>query len=44
LILLGWVAKPIEIFLYDRWPIAKRRDLYRRLAAASVELRLAASK
>ena len=36
LTLLGWVAnwRPIEIFLYDWWPIARRRDLYRRLAAA----------
>ena len=40
LIILGWVAnwKPIEIFLYDWWPLARRRDLYRRLAAAEVEL------
>jgi len=46
LILLGWVAnwRPIEIFLYDWWPIARRRDLYRRLAAASVELRTTARK
>jgi hypothetical protein len=41
LIILGWVAnwRPIEIFLYDWWPLARRRDLYRRLAAANVELR-----
>jgi len=41
LIILGWVAnwRPIEIFLYDWWPLARRRNLYRRLAAASVELR-----
>ena len=40
LIILGWVAnwKPIEIFLYDWWPLARRRNLYRRLAAANVEL------
>src|SRR5690606_15389686 len=33
LIILGWVAnwKPMEIFLYDWWPLAKRRNLYRRL-------------
>ena len=43
LIILGWVAnwKPIEIFLYDWWPLARRRDLYRRLAVATVELRSA---
>ena len=41
LFILGWVAnwRPMEIFLYDWWPIMRRRDLYRRLAAASVELR-----
>lgn len=41
LIIVGWVAnwKPIEIFLYDWWPLARRRNLYRRLAAAKVELR-----
>jgi hypothetical protein len=44
LIILGWVAnwKPIEVFLYDWWPLARRRDLYRRLADASVELKAAA--
>jgi hypothetical protein len=42
LLILGWVAnwRPLEIFLYDWWPLARRRDLYRRLAAAAVELRL----
>ena len=46
LIILGWVAnwKPIEIFLYDWWPLARHRDLYRRLAAATVELKRAESK
>jgi len=41
LILFAWVAnwRPIEIFLYDWWPIARRRQLYRRLAAAKVELK-----
>jgi hypothetical protein len=40
-LILGWVAnwRPLEIFLYDWWPIAQRRALYRRLAAAPVELR-----
>jgi len=42
LLILGWVAnwRPLEIFLYDLWPLARRRNLYRRLAAAAVELRL----
>lgn len=41
LILVGWVAnwRPIEIFLYDWWPISRRRHLYRRLAAAKVEVK-----
>jgi len=40
LIILGWVAnwRPIEIFLYDWWPIVRRRNLFKRLAAASVEI------
>jgi hypothetical protein len=40
LLILGWVAnwRPIEIFLYDWWPLARRRTLLRRLAAAPVEL------
>lgn len=38
-LILGWVAnwRPLEIFLYDWWPLARRRDLYRRLCAAAVE-------
>jgi len=41
LIILGWVAnwKPIQIFLYDWWPIVRRRNLHHRLAAADVEMR-----
>lgn len=41
LIILGWVAnwRPIEIFLYDWWPLARQRALYRRLAAAKVVVR-----
>jgi hypothetical protein len=40
-LILGWVAnwRPLEIFLYDWWPLARRRDLYRRLSAATVESR-----
>jgi len=39
--ILGWVAnwRPLEIFLYDWWPIKRKRDLLARLAASSVELR-----
>lgn len=41
LILMGWVAnwKPLEIFLYDWWPIRRRRNLYRRLASATVVIK-----
>lgn len=40
LLILGWVAlwRPMEIFLYDWWPIARQRALFRRLAAARVEV------
>lgn len=40
-LILGWVAnwRPLEIFLYDWWPIVRRRRLYRRLAAARVDLK-----
>jgi hypothetical protein len=36
----GWVAmwKPIDIFLYQWWPIDRRRRLYSRLAKMPVEL------
>lgn len=38
-LILGWVAnwRPLEIFLYDWWPLARKRDLYRRVAAARIE-------
>jgi hypothetical protein len=38
LILLGWVAnwRPIEIFLYDWWPIVRHRNLLRRLSQSQV--------
>ena len=41
-IIVGWVAnwKPMETFLYDWWPLKRRRDLYRRLAAASVKINI----
>jgi len=40
LFILGWVAnwRPMEVFLYDWWPLARRRRLYRRLASANVTL------
>jgi hypothetical protein len=41
LILVGWVAnwKPIETFLYDWLPLKRRRNLYRRLANATLEIK-----
>jgi len=41
LIIVGWVAnwRPIEIYLYDWWPIVRRIRLYRRIAAAHVRIK-----
>ena len=41
LIIVGWVAnwRPLEIYLYDWWPIRRRIQLYRRIAAAPVRVR-----
>lgn len=41
LLIIGWVAnwRPAEIFLYGWMPLKRRRDLYRRLAAARLEIR-----
>ena len=41
LLILGWVAmwRPIEVLLYDWWPLARRRTLLRRLATIPVEVR-----
>lgn len=40
LIIAGWVAmwRPLEIFLYDWWPLRRRLHLLRRLATAQVEV------
>ena len=40
LMIVGWVAnwRPLEIFLYDWWPILRRRRIYQRLAAAVVDI------
>jgi hypothetical protein len=41
LTIFGWVAnwKPIQIFLYDWWPIIRRRNLYERLSEAKVKVK-----
>jgi hypothetical protein len=40
-IIVGWVAlwRPLEIFLYDWWPLAQKRRLYQRLSEAQVAVR-----
>lgn len=40
LVIVGWVAlwRPVQIFLYDWLPHARRRRLFRRLAAARVSV------
>jgi hypothetical protein len=42
LLILGWVAmwRPLQIFLYDWWPLRHRIRLYAKLTAMPVELRL----
>jgi hypothetical protein len=43
LIIGGWVAmwRPMEIFLYSRWPIQRMQKLYTRLATMEVRLSIA---
>lgn len=43
LIIGGWVAmwRPMEIFLYEWWPLARRRSILRRLARMAVCLKKA---
>lgn len=42
LIIGGWVAmwRPMEIFLYDRWPLKRRQGLYTRLSNMDVVLEI----
>lgn len=41
LLIIGWVAmwRPLEILLYDWWPLLQDARLYRRIAGVPVELR-----
>jgi len=41
LVILGWVAmwRPLQIFLYDWWPVRHHAGLYQRLAAMPVKIR-----
>jgi hypothetical protein len=38
--ILGWVAmwRPIEIYLYDWWPIQKRGNIYLKLSRMTIEI------
>jgi hypothetical protein len=40
LIIGGWVAmwRPMEVFLYDWWPLRRERRVYERLSRATVEV------
>jgi hypothetical protein len=42
---MGWVAmwRPIEIFLYDWWPISRRLRRLRHIATLPVEVRTEAA-
>jgi hypothetical protein len=42
-VILGWVAmwRPLEVFLYDWWPIRAERDLLRRLSTIPVRIEYA---
>jgi len=44
-IIIGWVAmwRPVEIFLYDWWPLLRRRRIYQSLARAHVGVAAAAA-
>jgi hypothetical protein len=46
LVIGGWVAmwRPLEIFLYDWWPIRAERQLYDRLSIMPVRITLNAAK
>jgi hypothetical protein len=41
-LIVGWVAmwKPMEIFLYDLWPVLGRKRVYGRLSRMPVHVRL----
>lgn len=40
LLIGGWVAmwRPLQTFLYDWWPIARRRRIYRGLGRSTVQV------
>jgi len=42
LLIIGWVAmwRPIEIFLYDWWPVRRMAQVYAKIASLPVEIRV----
>jgi hypothetical protein len=42
LVIIGWVAmwRPLEIFLYDWWPIRHRQQVFNKLSHISIEIRI----
>lgn len=45
LLIAGWVAmwRPMEIFLYEWWPLRRMRQIHEKLSAIAVEVRPAAA-
>ncbi len=45
LLVAGWVAmwRPLQIYLYEWWPIRRRRRLYAKLATAPVSVQISAN-
>lgn len=45
LLILGWVAmwRPVEIFLYDWWPVLGQGRIFMRLASMPIEMRVTTS-
>lgn len=45
LVIMGWVAmwKPIEVLLYEWWPLVQQRTEISRIVAAQIEVRTAAA-
>lgn len=45
LLIIGWVAlwRPVEIFLYDWWPIRRRQRRFEAIACMPVDVRLGAA-
>ena len=46
LLIGGWVAmwRPMEIFLYERWPGKRQQELYTRLSNMQVKLSVLSNK